>query len=187
MPDFSDAKISDIPRSTAPCETCVRPVPLPPAAIADCVPCTVSNSAATSLRSGCSAEEPDAEIFLPARVASFVPPAPWPPEPAVRSAAVAVQDSRGLVVVVPAPPVELVPHAARSKVAPSAAPMPSFVARERINVYLRAFTFPMSRNTITLAGASRRVHPTSTRQGSFAQAHHHERYRTRINGDLMVC
>src|SRR5215467_12052690 len=186
MPDFSDAKMSDIPMSTAPCETCVRPVPLPPAAIADCVPCTVSNSAATSLMSGCSAEEPEAEIFLPARVASFVPPAPWPPVPAVRSAAVAVQDSRLLVVVVP-PVDDVVPHAARSMVAPSAAPMPSFVARERINVFLRAFTFPMSRNTITLAGATHRFHTTSTQQGSFAQAHHHVDYRARINADLMNC
>src|SRR5215831_11857583 len=176
MPDFSEAKMSDMPMSTAPCETCVRPVPLPPAAIADCVPCTVSNSAATSLMSGCSAEEPEAEIFLPARVASFVPPAPWPPVPAVRSAAVAVQDSRLLVVVVPEPPVELVPHAARSMVAPSAAPMPSFVARERINVFLRTFTFPMSRNTITLVGASHSIHTTSTQQGSFAQAHHRVHY-----------
>ena len=94
MPDFSEAKMSDMPRSTAPCEICVRPVPLPPAPMEDCVPCTVSNSAAASLMSGCNAEEPEAESFLPARVASFVPPAPCPPVPAVRSAAVAVQASR---------------------------------------------------------------------------------------------
>ena len=128
--------------STAPCEICVRPVPLPPAPMEDCVPCTVSNSAAASLMSGCNAEEPEAResslasqgrVFRTARAVSAVP--------AVRSAAVAVQASR-LLVVVPEPPVELVPHAARSSVAPSVAPMPSFVARERINVFLRAFTFP---------------------------------------------